>query len=55
MEAAGLYTLAAKYKAQALAIMTVSDTILGGEEASSEMREKGFSMMAQVALKAAIG
>ena len=33
MEAAGLYTLAAKYKAQALAIMTVSDTILGGEEA----------------------
>lgn len=55
MEAAGLYTLAAKYKAQALAIMTVSDTILDGEEASSEMREKGFSLMAQVALKAALG
>jgi len=55
MEAAGLYTLAAKYKAQALAIMTVSDTILGGEEAPSEMREKGFSLMANVALKAALG
>lgn len=55
MEAAGLYTLAAKYKAQALAIMTVSDTILGGEEAPAEMREKGFSLMANVALKAALG
>ena len=55
MEAAGLYTLAAKYQAQALAIMTVSDTILGGEEASAEMREKGFSLMANVALKAALG
>jgi len=55
MEAAGLYTLAAKYKAQALAIMTVSDTILGGEEASSETRERGFSLMANVALKAALG
>jgi len=53
MEAAGLYTLAAKYKAQALAIMTVSDTILGGEEAPSEMREKGFALMAKVALRAA--
>jgi len=55
MEAAGLYTLAAKYQAQALAIMTVSDTILGGEEAPAEMREKGFSLMANVALKAALG
>ena len=55
MEAAGLYTLAAKYKAQALAIMTVSDTIVGGEEAPAEMREKGFSLMANVALKAAVG
>jgi purine-nucleoside phosphorylase len=55
MEAAGLYTLAAKYKAKALAIMTVSDVIEGHEEASSEMREKGFSLMAEVALKAALG
>lgn len=55
MEAAGLYTLAAKYKAQALAIMTVSDTILGGEEAPAEQREKGFSLMAEVALKAVFG
>ncbi|MBN2471915.1 MAG: purine-nucleoside phosphorylase [Anaerolineae bacterium] len=53
METAGLYTLAAKYRAQALAILTVSDTILGGEEAPAEQREKGFSLMAEVALKAA--
>ncbi len=55
MEAAGLYTLAAKYKAKALAIMTVSDVLEGHEEAPSEMREKGFSLMAEVALKAALG
>lgn len=54
MEAAGLYTLAAKYKARALAVMTVSDTIPGGEQAPPEQREKGFSLMAEVALQAAL-
>ena len=52
MEAAALYTLAAKHKAQALAIITISDTIEGGEEAPSEQREKGFAQMAHVALEA---
>jgi purine-nucleoside phosphorylase len=50
METAGLYTLAAKYKARALAILTVSDNIIAGEEASAEQREKGFMQMAKIAL-----
>jgi purine-nucleoside phosphorylase len=54
MEAAGLYTLAAKYKAQALAILTVSDNIITGTNATSEQREKGFMQMAKVALMAAL-
>ncbi len=53
MEAAGLYTLAAKYKVDALAILTVSDNIIKGEEASPEQREKGFSQMAKIALEIA--
>ncbi len=52
MEAAGLYTLAAKHKAQALAIMTISDSIVSGEEAPAEQREKGYADMAQIALEA---
>ena len=53
MEAAGLYTLAAKYQVDALAILTVSDNIIKGEEASAEQREKGFSQMAKIALEIA--
>lgn len=53
MEAAGLYTLAAKYKVDALAILTVSDNIIKGQEASAEQREKGFSQMAKIALEIA--
>lgn len=51
METAGLYTLAAKFKAKALAILTVSDNILTGERASAEQREKGFLNMAKLALE----
>lgn len=50
MEAAVLYYLAAKYHVQALAIMTVSDHILTGEETSSEERQKTFDEMMIVAL-----
>jgi len=50
METAGLYTLAAKYKAKALSILTVSDNILTGDKASAEQREKGFMQMAKIAL-----
>ena len=53
MEAAGLYTLAAKFNAKALAILTVSDNIVKGAQATSEQREKGFMQMAKIALKVA--
>ena len=45
METAGLYTLAAKYKARALSILTISDSLVSSEITSSEEREKTFSEM----------
>lgn len=54
MEAAVIYYLAAKYHVQALAIMTVSDHILTGEETSSEERQETFDEMMIVALEAII-
>ena len=54
MEAAALYTLAAKHGARALAICTVSDHIVTGEETSSQEREQTFGRMVEVALTAAL-
>ncbi len=54
MEAVGLYTLAAKYGVEALAILTVSDQIVTGEKTSSEDREKTFTDMMEVALETAV-
>ncbi len=54
MEASALYTLAAKYGARALAICTVSDHIVTGEETTSQEREQTFSRMIEVALTAAV-
>jgi purine-nucleoside phosphorylase len=53
MEASALYTLAARYRRKALAILTVSDQIRTGEQTSSEERETGFKDMVQIALEAA--
>jgi purine-nucleoside phosphorylase len=53
MESNALYTLAAKFKADALSILTVSDSLVTGEEASAEQREKGFTRMAEIALEIA--
>jgi len=53
METAGLYTLAAKYKVQALALLTVSDHILTGEVTTAEERQKTFNQMIEIALEAA--
>lgn len=53
MEASALYTLAARYRRRALAILTVSDQIRTGEQTSSEERETGFKAMVQIALEAA--
>ena len=53
MEASALYTLAAKFKVDALAIATVSDSLVTHERASSQQREQGFSRMAKLALELA--
>ena len=53
MEAAALYTLAAKFNVNALAILTVSDARAKGERASAEAREKSFSQMVEIALEIA--
>lgn len=50
MEAAALYTLAAKYNRKALAVLTVSDHILTGEATSAEERQTTFNEMIEVAL-----
>jgi purine-nucleoside phosphorylase len=54
MEASALYTLAAKFKARALAICTVSDHIVTGEQTSSREREQTFTDMVEVALVAVL-
>lgn len=53
MEAAGLYTLAAYYERRALAICTVSDHIVTGEETTAQEREQTFGDMVRIALRAA--
>jgi purine-nucleoside phosphorylase len=54
MEASALYTLAAKHDRRALAICTVSDHIVTGEETSSQEREQTFKPMVEIALTAAL-
>ena len=51
MESSELYTLAARYGRRALAVLTVSDHVVGGEELSSEARERSFSEMVEIALE----
>ena len=51
MEAAELYTLAAKFHRNALAILTVSDNILTGEQTTAEERQKTFKDMIILALE----
>ena len=53
METSGLYTLAAKFKVEALAVLTVSDNILTKAEATAQQREQGFLQMARIALEIA--
>jgi len=52
MESAGLYTLAAKYGVDALSILTVSDSLVTGAQASSADREQSFTKMVELALAA---
>ncbi|MBM7066529.1 purine-nucleoside phosphorylase [Actibacterium sp. 188UL27-1] len=53
MEAAELYTLAARHKRRALAVLTVSDHLLTGAALDSASRQSGFSDMVEIALEAA--
>jgi purine-nucleoside phosphorylase len=54
METAELYTLAAKYNREALAILTISDSLVTHEATSSEERQKTFTQMMEIALEAAV-
>ncbi|MBY5933869.1 purine-nucleoside phosphorylase [Tateyamaria omphalii] len=53
MEAAELYTLAARHGRRALAVLTVSDHLQTGEALPSEDRERTFGDMVEIALEAA--
>lgn len=55
MEAAAVYTLAAKFDRKALAIMTVSDHLITGEETTAEERQNTFADMVTIALDTAVG
>lgn len=54
MEAAALYTLAAQFGRRALAVCTVSDHLLTGEETSSHERQETFADMMVMALDALV-
>lgn len=53
MEASALYTLAASYGRRALAVCTVSDHIVTGEEMTPQEREQTLGPMVEIALAAA--
>lgn len=54
MEAAALYTIAAKYNVDALCLLTVSDHIVTGEITTPEERQNTFTNMIEVALETII-
>lgn len=51
METTALYTLAAKYDRRALAILTVSDHVITGEQTTTEERQTTFHDMMELALE----
>lgn len=53
MEAAAIYTLAARHRARALAICTVSDSLVTHEEMSAADRQNSLEDMARLALDVA--
>ncbi|MEV4134403.1 purine-nucleoside phosphorylase [Dactylosporangium sp. NPDC049742] len=54
MESAALYTIAARFQAKALTLLTVSDHIKTGERTSAQEREQTFSQMVEIALEAIV-
>lgn len=53
METAGLYTVAAKHHANALSILTISDSLVTGELTTTKERETTFKEMIEIALELA--
>ncbi|PSL01910.1 purine-nucleoside phosphorylase [Haloactinopolyspora alba] len=52
MEAAALYTIAAKFGARALSVCTVSDNLVTGEQTTADERERTFGEMVELTLGA---
>lgn len=52
MEANALYTIAAKYKVQALTLLTISDSLVSVETTTAAERENTFDNMVKIALEA---
>lgn len=50
MEVAGLYTIAAKFNVKALAILTISDSLVTKEAISADDRETTFRKMVEIAM-----
>jgi purine-nucleoside phosphorylase len=54
METAEIYTLAAKYRREALSLLTISDSLINHELTTPEERQTTFTRMMEVALETAI-
>ena len=55
MEASALYTLAARFSARALAICTMTDCLVTGDELDADQRQSSLEDMVHIALKVAVG
>lgn len=53
METAGLYTVAAKHRVNALSILTISDSLVSGKKTTAKERETTFEEMVKIALELA--
>ena len=50
METAAIYSIAAKFGVNALSVLTISDSLVNGDEISSDMREQKLQEMVRIAL-----
>ena len=55
MEAAALYTLAARFDVQAIAICTMTDSLITGEQIAASERQSSLKDMVELSLDVAIG
>ena len=54
MESTALYLTAARLGKRALALVTISDHLITGEETTSEERQNSFTQMMEIALETAV-